>query len=109
MKYFTCMISIVCLVAVALLVQIVHRFAGMFDELGTEIPKISQWILQSHGAFPMALVVVFAIAAMIAAFLKDSQKAAWLTIATVFTMLLCAGLVIMMLYIPLTDAISQMQ
>lgn len=109
MKYFTCMICLVCLAVVALLIQSVHKFAGMFEELGTELPKLSQWILQSHGAFPMALVVVLAIAAMVAAFLLNSQKLLWLTIATVFTMLLCAGLVVIMLYIPLTDAISQMQ
>lgn len=103
------MICLVCLAVVALLIQSVHKFAGMFEELGTELPKLSQWILQSHGAFPMALVVVLAIAAMVAAFLLNSQKLLWLTIATVFTMLLCAGLVVIMLYIPLTDAISQMQ
>lgn len=103
------MICLVCLAVVALLIQIVHKFAGMFEELGMELPKLSNWILQSHGAFPMALVVLLAIAAIIAAFLLDSQKALWLTIATVFAMLLCAGLVVMMLYLPLTDAISQMQ
>lgn len=108
MKYFTFMINLVSLTVVALLLRIIHKFAGMFEELGVALPQLSRWIVQSHGVFPLLIVVALAIAAMISAFLQNQQKALWLTISAVVSMLLCAGLVIMLLYIPLMEVISQM-